>query len=722
MAFVGGNRTISFRDGEGRPIDITNLEVMSANTFALLGVKPILGRDFIQADELPGAPPVTILSYEFWQRRFGKRDDIVGSIVHMNGAPATIIGVMPEGFVFPYQQDLWLPLEQTPELHQRGPRGYIAVGRLRDDATLQQVRAEIETINRRLEAAYPETNRGVVPTVGTHATFMSGEDAVTIFGSLWAGACLVLMIACANLANLMLVRTIGRWRDFSARIALGAGQVRMVRQLLLEGLVLASCAGALGWWITKWAVRQWASATAAHYQVLNYTVDSGILTYVAAISVAAAILCSLVPIWRVMHLGVSGVLKGDARGVTQGLRGRRLAKILVSVQMTLAIVLLSGAGVLVRSFTTIVSANVGVHDPEHVLVGSVRLPSEKYPSASVRNSYFDRLEAQLRTVPGVEDASVASGIPVYGGGLRTLEIEGRLKPADGDESAVFLDVGSSYFRVLKAPAIAGREFNDDDRAAASAVAIVNQSFVDRFWPGEQPLGKRLRSNTPNTRREWRTVVGIVPNIMQGDAVRQTFKPVVYFPITQEPAPPRMYFLLRTPLPPERVAQTVRLEVEKLDSDVLLTDFAALKAHLGFKRDNMDAEHSELGKEAAAAPIFALIALMLAAIGLVAVIGQSVSQRTKEIGVRMAIGAVANDIRRMILREGMLPVAIGTILGLTFSLAVNRILQSQLVGVAPNDPVTMTGATVVLIVVALLACQIPARRAMNVDPAVALRHD
>jgi len=495
----------------------------------------------------------------------------------------------------------------------------------------------------------------------------------------------------------------------------------MVRQILIESLMLAGAAGAIGWWLTSWSVRTWATITESRYQVLDYAVGSGTVAYLVAISLAAAILCSVAPIIKVRRLGVSGALKGDARGVTQGLRGKRLATGLVACQMALAIVLLSGAGVLVRSFVKIVSAETGVREPEHVLVGSIRLPSDKYPDSTKRLDYFDRLDSQLRTIPGIEDASVSTNIPVYGVGSQRFEIEGRPSPPDGSEAAQVFTTSSEYFRVLGASAISGRDFNDDDRTTTTRVAIVNQSFAARFWPGASPLGQRLRLTSQGQSGEWRTVVGVVPNIMQGDATRQSFKPLVYVPFRQQPLS-RAFFLMRTRVPADQVARAVRAEIQGLDPDVTLGDFRTLKAAFAFDRDFMDPEHSELGKHAAVAPVFALIALLLAAIGLMAVIAHSVSQRTNEIGVRMAIGAAASDIRRMILREGMSPVAMGLVLGLAVSLAVNRVLESQLVGVSPYDPATMVGAPLVLILAALLACQIPARRATRVDPVVALRHE
>ncbi|HWW82404.1 MAG TPA: FtsX-like permease family protein, partial [Vicinamibacterales bacterium] len=389
--------------------------------------------------------------------------------------------------------------------------------------------------------------------------------------------------------------------------------------------------------------------------------------------------------------------------------------------MALAIVLLSGAGVLVRSLVNIVGAETGVRDPEHILVGRVRLPSDKYGSPEKQLGYFDRFEHQLSSIPGIDDVAVSSVLPVYGADNQRFEIEARPDSSDSGQSVQFVTVESGYFRLLGTSVIAGRDFDDGDRGTSLPVAIVNQSFANTFWPGEQPLGKHLRVANRNQPGPWRTVVGIVSNIMQGDATRQRFKPLAYVPLRQQPYP-RPFFLARTHAAVSQVAQPVRAELQKLDPDVLLEDFTTLEAKFAFDGDYMDVQHMELGKDAAVAPVFAFMALLLAAIGLYAVISHSVSQRTKEIGVRIAIGAAAKDVRVMVFREGMLPVLTGVLLGLTASIAVNRIMQSQLVGVSPYDPVTMAGAPAVLIVVALLACQIPARRAIKVDPAVALRHE
>lgn len=700
----------------GRWVD-TFATTVSSNVFKLLRVAPLMGRDFTPQDEAPGAPPVVILNYRFWVSQFGRRPDIVGTATQVGGAPATIIGVMPEGFDFPQRGILWMPLPHTPELNQRGPGAYMAVGRLRDGATARQARAELAAINQRLEVQFPATNRRVLPRVDTYAQFFIGPDASITYGSLWTAAWFVLLIACANLANLTLARTVGRWRDFSTRIALGAGRGRMIRQVLLENLTLAAIAGVIAWWIVKWSVSAWAVATESQYQVLDYRVDSITLAYLMGVSIAAAILFSLAPAARIWRMGISGSLQGGERGATQTLRGKRLAAVLVTVQTALAIVLLCGAGVLARSIFAIVHADTGVRDPGSILTGALRLPSDKYPDAESKLRYLDRIEARWRAVPGVEDISLSNTLPVGSVGLQEIEIEG-----GAPVPAQIIAAGPDYFRVVGSPPLSGRVFNAGDRAGSLPVAIVNQSFVETYLPGAQPLGRRVRVKYRGNRLgDWLTVVGVAGNIMEGDPLRQHFKPLVYVPFRQQ-ASVVPFFLLRTGVPPEQLAPEIRAEIQNLDPDVALEDFETLKASFSFNRDRMDIEHAELGKHASVAPIFAGIALLLAAVGLYAVVAHSVSQRTREIGVRMAIGAAAEDIRRLIFREGMTPVAAGLLVGLAAALGLNRILESQLVGVTPYDPLTMAAAPSLLIVVALLGCRIPARRAMRVDPAVALRHD
>lgn len=723
LSFLG-NRLISLRDADGGHADLT-ARIVSANTFRLLGVPPLLGRDFVDDDEIEGAPQTVILSHRFWQRRYGARAGVIGSTVQIDSVSTVIIAVMPERFDFTSETSLWIPVVRTPGLFERGTTAgsYIAVGRLRDGVTLPAARAELESINSRLAASYPDTNRGRVPVAFTHAQFISGPEAPMIWGSLWAGSWFVVLIACANLANLTLLRTTGRWREFVTTMALGAGHARMIRQIAIESVLLTSVAAPMAWWLTRWSVREWSAATASRYQILDYTVNAGSLAYLLAVAAAATVLFAAAPLAKVRQLGASGVLKADSRGMTQSLWSRHLSSGLVAVQMTLAIVLLSGAGILIRSVTNIISAESGVHEPQNVLVGLLRLPSQKYPDTHRRLAYLDRVESALKGLPGVEAESVSNGIPVkISGSWRAFEIEGRSAHLDEHPSVMLLTAGAEYFRLLSAQPVSGRAFNSGDHAAAAPVAIVNQSFAAAFSPGESPLGKHLRFVERGGAAEWRTIVGVVPNIMQGDTLRQQFKPVVYLPFHQEPPARAAFFLVRTGGRPNVVAPAIRARLHELDADVVLENFGTLKDSFAFDRDSMDFEHSELGKHATVAPVFAVIALLLSGVGLAAVIAHSVSQRTKEIGIRMAIGAAAHDISRMILREGMTPVVIGLVGGLIVSAGANRILQAQLVGVSPHDPLTMIVGSVMLIVVAVAGCRIPARRAMRVDPVVALRHE
>jgi putative ABC transport system permease protein len=723
MCAVASGRRVAFRDQHGgRPVDLT-IWTVTTNTFGLLGVAPVLGRDFVRADEVPGASPVVILGHRFWATRFGKNAEVVGSTVFVGGVPATVVGVMPERFEFPHESNFWMPAVRTPELERRGPvgGGYLAFGRLRPGASVEQARVELQTIHRRLQAAFPGTNRDLQIDVVDNAHDHAGPNGPLVFGSLWVGACFVLLIACANVSNLALVRTIGRAREFATRIALGAGLSRMLRQVLIESAVLGSAAGAIGWWITSLGVRVWADATASPFQVADYSVNIRTQAYVIGITIVAAVLFSLGPMWHIARLRAAGALTAAGRGVTPPARTRRLASVLVAGQMALAIVLLSGAGLLVRSLVNIVGADTGVRAPEQILVATIRLPSEKFATDAARRQFLERLNTKVATITGIQGAAVATTLPAQGGQMLPFEFDGVPPPASGEQHVQVIGVTPEYFRVLEAPITAGRAFTSDDRATSSKVAVVNQGFVDRFLADAPPIGARVRVAAPRQPRELRQVVGVASNILEGDPIRQQFKPVLYVPMAQSPLP-LVYVLARARVPADQVARPLRAGIERLDADVAIEALMTLKASFAFDGDYMDLDHMELGKGAAAAPIFAGVALILAALGLYAVIAHAVSQRTHEIGVRIAIGAAASDIRALVFRDGMTPVALGIAGGLAASSASNRLLQSQLVGVSPFDPATIANALLLLIAVALMACGVPAGRAIRVNPAVALRQE
>lgn len=718
-------KQVSLGEGPEESRDVS-VPFVSANVFQVLGVVPAMGRDFRSSDETAGAVPVVITSHRYWQARLGGRPDIVGSVVQVDGAPATIVGVMPQGFDFPQRTDLWLPLPQTADLFGAPANGSFVFGRLADGVAEATARTELEAINARLAAESPATNRDVRPIVTNFMDSFAGPKASLIYGSLWAGAWLVLGIACANVANLALARAQSRARETCTRLALGAGRGRVVRQWLIESVMLAAAAGVLAWCAMTWGTRVWTAATATPYQFRDYSPNFTTLLYLVVVTLGAAVAITLAPVSRLWRLDVSGALKGGVQGATMNLRAKRLSAALVTAQMTLAVVLMSGAGVLGRSVWNVLRADLGIESPENVLIGRIDLPRAKYPTSESRIAFFEALQAQLGGTPGVTSAAIANGRPVDDHEPRPVEVEGRAEPLRG---APVFSSGPGYFATIGAPLYAGRGFNESDGAAGTPVAVVNRRFAEAYFPGQSAIGQRIRLQAKRrlASGEWRTIVGVVADVMQNDAFRRRFQPAVYVPFAQEPTD-YGWFFVRAQTSAEGIAASVRREVEQLDPNLEILNFATLQASLGFGLNVQESggpgssEYAALSRHAAVAPVFAAIALLLAAAGLYAVVVRSVRQRTKEIGVRMALGAAAPAIRRLVLREGMAPVAAGLVLGLAASLAVNRVLQSQLVGVSPYDAVTLTAASLILIVVALLGCLLPLRQAVRVDPLVALRHE
>ncbi len=714
MAIVHGV-SFTLADGGGFADRITGNE-NSADTFRLVGQKPILGRDFTAADEMPGAAPVAILNYGFWERRYGKDPAVIGRTVRMNGAPTTYIGVMPQGFSFPQTTDVWVPLVQTPEVLKRENRDtWMAIGRLADGVSIENARAEMDVIGKRLEAAYPLTD-SQLPMVQKFDEFFIGPNAMLIYGSMWGAVGFVLLIACANLANLLLARAIGRSREISVRIALGAGRWRIVRQLLIESLMLSGFGGFLGWWIAKWSLLgyQRAMAYKSSWLIIDYSMDHRVLAYLVAISIGTGILFGLAPALRLSKLDVNASLKDGGRGATSGGgRGKHLSALLVIGEMALAVVLLAGAGVMIRSFLKIHNADMGVNTA-NVLLTTVDLPAARYATPESRISFYDRLQARLESIPGVESIALADALPTNGPRRRPFELAGA-PPVDVSSrpTVSMLTISPAYFRTMEATLLAGREFNDADGVSGVPLVLVNQRFASKYWPGEDPLGKRVRFFHQNTPESWLTVVGVVSNIIQNDVSRQRFDPVAYVPFRQNPGG-NPWIVARSHVSAGTLGSAVRHEIQALDSELPVYGPYTLADRLERYWDSRFYGGLFL--------IFAAIALLLASIGLYTVVAHSVSQRTQEIGIRMAIGGTPRDILKLVLRQGMIPLGIGLAIGLAASLAVNRLLQSMLVQVSPSDPITLVVASAVLILSATLGCWIPARRAMRVDPVVALRNE
>ena len=614
MAIVHGVRRV-FSDPNGFPESYDTTEV-SADTFRVVGQRPIMGRDFTVSDEIPGAPPVAMLSYGFWKRRFAKDTAIIGRTVRMNGLPTTIIGVMPLGFSFPQKQDLWVPLMRTPEVEKRDNREtWFAFGRMKEGVTIQSARAEMETIGRRLGKAYPLTNQGrnLLPRVDNFRSFFIFENETPIYWTMWGAVGFVLLIACANLANLMLARALGRSREISVRIALGAGRWRIIRQLLVESVMLSGLGGVLGWWIGKWGVHAYALADrgpgTSSWRILDYSMDYRVLGYLIAISIGTAFLFGLAPALRLSKLDINATLKDGGRSATGGGRGRYLSSLLVAGEMALAIVLLAGAGVMIRSFLNIYNADLGVRTGNILTLG-FNLPPDKYPDGEARASFYDRVKTSLEEIPGVQSVSITRGLPAAGSGHLPYQLDGT---PDVDEqrrpTLRTLTIGTDYFRTLGAAVLSGREFNAFDNATGVPVVIVNQPFASQFWPGENPLGKRLRVFEGKTPGPWRSVVGVVSNIIQD--TRLETSPLIYLPYRQRPEP-GMEVIASTRVPPGSLATAFRRKMQALDSDLPL--FGPLTLD-----ERLEENYWTSGLDSVLFLIFAAIALLLASVGLYAVI-------------------------------------------------------------------------------------------------------
>jgi putative ABC transport system permease protein len=697
---------------------------ITPNTFRLLRQQPVLGRDFEESDALPGAAPVAILTHDFWQRRYGKDSTIIGKTLSLHGAPpTTIVGVMPEGFSFPQNQDLWIPLIQTPDLQQRDARTlWLAFGRMGDGVTRDQVQAEFNTIGTRLAVAYPQTNEGQLPQIETFSTFFVGSNATLMFGALWGAVCFVLLIACANLANLTLARAMNRSREISLHLALGASRWRVIRQAVSESLVLAILGAFFGWFLAKLSIRAYELVASPsgedwNYGLVNYTMDYRVLAYFLAITLAAALLFGLAPALRLSSLNPNSVLKDSGRGMTGGRVRRRLSSSLVVGEVALATLLLAGAGVMIRSFLTIANADVGVH-LETTISMLLHLPEGRYAGQAAQNSFFERLKTRLEAIPGVE--SVSTGLTPAGGQPPRVPYEASGSVPDDQShrpAATSLIVGPDYFRTLGARVLSGREFNVFDRDSALPVAIVNERFAKQQWPQQNALGQRLRLFRRDKPQTWLTVVGIVSNIVY-DRARQEISPVVYLSSSQVSQSGEVWVLARTSIPARVLSNAFRQEIAALDHDVVIWlgpyDVAERLARGG--------PYGNLRNQALLLLVFACVALILAALGLFTVSAYSVSHRIQEFGIRIAIGATKHDILTLVLKQGVVQVGVGLSIGLLASIVVNRILESQLVQISPYDPFTLMVSSITLVLAATAGCLIPARRAIRVDPVVALRHE
>lgn len=712
-AYSGG--TYNLADGAGAPERYFGNPI-TANTFGVIGQKPLIGRDFQPADEKPGAPPVVLLGFGAWKSRYGGDPGIIGRTVRINEEPTTIIGVMPEGMRFPTNADLWLPIVPVRDYARRDNRPMDAFARLAPGFTLEQARAEMDTISARLRQSYPDTNKDMGIIVKPYNEEVNGGEIRVIFLALLGAVGFVLLIVCANVANLMMAKSVSRAREMSIRAALGASRWRIVRQMLTESVLLGFAGGALGLMIAIWAVQAFdraVSATDKPYWI-RFDMDFTVFAYLAAICIGTGILFGLVPALQVSRRDHNETLKDGGRGHSGAARGKWLSGALVVVECALSLVLLAGAGLMMRSFLAMYGYGEE-HDPRHVQVARISLPEAKYKDNSPLVQFEEKLLPRLAAVPGAASVALTTQLPLSGGYGWRYEVEGKPPVVDKDRmpAATGVVISPSYFQVIGVNMLRGRDFEITDGLPGKESVIVTKGFADRNWPGQDPLGKHIRLPMPDRPAPWLTVVGVAPDVKQDVRRQAANSPVLFAPYRQDPV--RFFSLVVRSNNPTALISPIRAAVQELDSDLPVYYTMTLSEHFAKQRWPFRVFGTLF-------VCFAVIALVLATLGIYAVMAHGVSQRTQEIGVRLALGATSRSILALVLSRGVLQLAIGLTLGLAGAFGLTRVLSALLIGVSATDPLTFTTISVLLIAAGAMACIVPARRALRVDPINALRYE
>ena len=710
-----GFAPMNFADQQGRPERLAGGQLTAA-AFEALGVEPLVGRGFREGDDRPGAEPVMLLSYELWRDRYGSAPDIVGRTIRANGVHRVVIGVMPEKFAFPIREAVWTPLVVNPLATKRGQGpNHQVIARLKPDVSIAQAKAQLSSISSQLANEFPETNRGVGADAMPYAELILGPEIYNLLYTMLGAGIGVLLIACVNVSNLLVARASLRQREVAVRMALGAARGRVIRQHLTEVLVLATVGTAVGIFLSIFGMRWFTQALSVNPPpfFITFELDYRVMLFVLGLIVLASLFAGGLPAMHAARVSAGAALKDDSRSSTSARLGK-FSNALVVAELAVSCGLLIAAGLMIKSVIQLKNVQMPFAI-EHVLTARVDLPRSNYPDPAASIRFYEELLPKLQAVPGVEAATLSDGLPAAGNGAIRVQIEGKAYPQDSDYPLAREGiVTAGYFETFQTRLLNGREFRVTDVTTSQPVAIINESFARVHFPNLDPMGRKMRRViTASPKEPWLTIVGVVPDMLMEGIGNNNASPVGYYiPIAQSDVGNGVRVAVRTRGEPGGMTSLVRAAVASLDSDLAIYEVNTMRWVI----DRQTWFYTIFGTFFMA---FGICALLLAGAGLYGVMSFAVTQRTREMGVRSALGAQSGQLIFLVMRKSVVQLLIGLVLGLGLAMLVSGALQPVLYHVDPRDVAVFAAVTLTLTVAALVASFLPARRVTKIDPVLAL---